>query len=43
MMGILAFNRIYLTTTLAVFHTNLYIFSEMLKFILFIPQVTKKF
>jgi len=29
MMGILAFNNIYPNTTLAVFHINLYFFSEM--------------
>jgi hypothetical protein len=45
MMGILAFNSIYPTTTLAIFHTNLYIFRnvEIFNFLIFFPQVTKKF
>jgi hypothetical protein len=44
MMGILAFNSIYPTTTLAVFHTNLYIFSEMLTFsnLFFAPPPSNK-
>jgi hypothetical protein len=45
MMGILAFNSIYLTTTLEVFHINLYFFQKCwnFQFLFFFPQVTKKF
>jgi hypothetical protein len=44
MMGILAVNNIYPATTLAVFHTNLYIFQKCwnFQFFFFFPQVTKK-
>jgi hypothetical protein len=44
MMGILAFNSIYPTTTLEVFHINLYLFQKCwnFQFYFIFPQVAKK-
>jgi hypothetical protein len=43
-MGILVFNSIYPTTTLAVFHTNLYFFRnvEIFNFLFIFPPSNKK-
>jgi len=43
-MGILDFNSIYLATTLAVFHTNLYFFQKCwnFQFFIFFPPSNKK-
>jgi hypothetical protein len=45
MMGILAFNNIYPTTTLAVFHTKFFFFKNVaiFNFLIFPPQIIKKF